>query len=433
MTDPTAILTAHERAVVGAALIAPDVLDEVSGIITSADFHDPRLSTIYAAAMALFEAGQPVTALTVSDALNRAGDLDRVGGRTAVHTVSDGVPAPSAAPWHAQRVRDAAMLRRVDAAAARLRALAAGGVATEDEALAAVDAARSELDTITAARGDEAPHAEAVWEAIKALDDPPGDPTPWPQITKAIAGWKPGALYVFGARPATGKSVAAVMATVDMARRHKTACLFSLEMTKKEIYHRMLVASAQVDMQRLQRRTLTADDRARLERAARDIAALPMHVSDRPTVSVAQVRAQVRAQMRGGDVGLVVVDHLGLMSASASSARQDRRVQVDTIARDLKGLAMELEVPVVALSQLNRSSSQRSDGRPQMSDLRESGEIEQSADVVFLMHRDTSTPELATELEIAWAKNRHGPTGVGRFNFRGHYSLFEDEHEFSAP
>lgn len=433
MTDPNGMLAAHERAVVGAALLSPTVLDDIADVITPADFDDPRLATIYACALSLHEAGQPITALTVSDALNRSGDLDRVGGRSAVHTVSDGVPVPSAAPWYAQRVRDAAILRRIDSAGARLRTLALDGVATEDEALAAVDAARSELDTVAEARTGDVPHAQAVWDAIKALDDPPGDPTPWPQITKAIAGWKPGALYVFGARPATGKSVAAVMATVDMARRHKRACLFSFEMSKVEIYHRMLVAAAQVDMQRLQQRRLTAEDRQLLNREAEHLAALPLFVSDTPAMTVAQVRAQVRAEQRRGPVGLVVVDNLGLMGAPSTVARADRRVQVDAVARGLKELAMELQVPVVALSQLNRGVTHRVEGRPVLSDLRESGEIEQSADVVFLMHRDVSSPEAATELEISWPKNRHGPTGLGRFNFRGHYSLFEDERDFVAP
>lgn len=432
MTDDTPAVVDHERHVVGAMILSGDVIDDVTDTVGADDFYDPRLAAVFSAAAGLHQSGMPVDALSVADALSRAGDLARVGGVSAVHDLVGAVPVAAAAPWHAQRVRDASTVRQVWRAGTRLHELAASGVATEDEALAVVDAARGELDRLSARQVDEVPHAQAVWDAIEALNEPPGDPTPWRRVTKAIAGLKPGVFYVIGARPATGKSIAAVMMTVDMARRGKTACLFSFEMTRTEIYHRMLVAASGVDMGRLQSRTLTDDDVARLKRAAEDIARLPLVVSDTPGMSVAQVRARVRAEQRRSQVGLVVVDHLGLMKAPSDTSKQDRRVQVDAIAKSLKALAMELRLPVVALAQLSRAATTRADGMPAMQDLRESGEIEASADVVFLMHRDTSTPEASTVLHMLAAKNRQGPLARFEFNFRGHLSRFDGDDDMGV-
>ena len=427
MTDDTSTSGSveHERHVVGAIMLDANIVDDVTDVIDAGDFYDSRLARIFNAEVDLHERGAPIDAVSVADELTRSGDLEKVGGRATVHDLVARVPLSGAAGWHAQRIRDASTVRQVWRAGARLQELAGAGASTEDEALAAVDQARSELDAVSTRSVVDVPNSQAVWDAIKALDDPPGDPTPWQPITTAIAGWKPGALYVFGARPAVGKSVAAVMAAVGMATQGKSAALFSLEMSKNEVYHRMLVADGGVDMGRLQARRLSADELERLNGAAARIAGLPLVVSDVPGLSVAQIRARVRAEQRRGPVGLVVVDHLGLLRAPSGAARQDRRVQVDAIARSLKELAMELRVPVLALAQLNRASTARSDGMPMLSDLRESGEIEQSADVVFLMHRDLSDPELSTVLHVMAAKNRHGPLAKFEFNFRGHLSRFD--------
>ena len=427
MTDDTSTSGSveHERHVVGAIMLDANIVDDVTDVIGAGDFYDARLARIFTAEVDLHERGAPIDAVSVADDLTRSGDLEKVGGRATVHDLVAGVPLSGAAGWHAQRIRDASTVRQVWRAGARLQELAGAGASTEDEALAAVDQARSELDAVSTRSVVDVPNSQAVWDAIKALDDPPGDPTPWHPVTTAIAGWKPGALYVFGARPAVGKSVAAVMAAVGMATQGKSAALFSLEMSKNEVYHRMLVADGGVDMGHLQARRLSADELERLNGAAARIAGLPLVVSDVPGLSVAQIRARVRAEQRRGPVGLVVVDHLGLLRAPSGAARQDRRVQVDAIARSLKELAMELRVPVLALAQLNRASTARSDGMPMLSDLRESGEIEQSADVVFLMHRDLSDPELSTVLHVMAAKNRHGPRAKFEFNVRGHLSRFD--------
>lgn len=421
---------AHERTVVGAALADARILDDITDVVQADDFYDPRLALVFTVACELRDEGAPGDAVAVSDRLARHGDLDRVGGTSAVLDLAGTVAVPSSAAWYASRVRDASMRRAVWRAGTRMQELAASGTATTDETLAVVDGARAELDRlVTASATGEDSHADAVWASINALDDPPGDPTPWRKITKAISGWKPGALYLMGARPATGKSIGGTMAAVDMARRGKTAVLFSLEMTRTEVLHRMFVAHAEVDMGRLQNRTLTARDRDALKDAARHIAGLPLVIVDQPSVSVAQVRARVRAEQRRGTVGIVVVDYLGLLSPPAGAAKQDRRVQVDAISRGLKSLAMELRVPVLAMAQVNRGPEARQDKMPTPADLRESGGQEQDADVVMLMHRDApreDSGDMGTTLHVFAAKNRHGPQALMDFKFEGHYSRFTD-------
>ena len=431
MDDTNPTIEKHERYVVGAALARADLIDDIRDVIEPGDFRDARLEAVFAAACSLHDANAPVDAVSVADALTRTGDLARVGGMSSLHDLVSEAAVPASAAWHAQRVRDAAVRRAVWAAGTRLREVAAAEVATQDEALAVVDAARDELDKVAVRDDDDVGHEQAVWQSLDALKEPPGTPTPWQPLTKALSGWKPGALYLVGARPATGKSIVGVQAAVDMARRHKAAVLFSLEMTKTEVYHRMLTASAEVDMGRLQNRTLTADDEDALRKAAADIAALPLVVVDKPSVSVAQVRAKVRSEQRRRDVGLVVVDYLGLLAPPANVGRQDRRVQVDAISRSLKALAMELRVPVLAMAQLNRASTARADGMPSLADLRESGGQEQDADVVMLLHRDTTDEVTASSLHMLVAKNRHGPITRMEFSFRGHYSRIDEMGAFT--
>lgn len=415
----------HEAQVLGAVLTDPGLIDEVAEIITGGDFYEHRHELIWSAITALHETGQPVDPLSVADSLNRSGDLRRAGGHPGIHSlIQENVIAASAA-WHARRVRDASTLRELGKVSASIGQLAAGESATEEEAFAAVDAARAMLDQFVDRDTDEVDHASAVWASLDALNDPAGDPTPWPEVTRAMAGWKPGLLYLIGARPATGKSIAGVMAAVGMARLGKQALLFSMEMTRTELYHRMLVAAAEVPMDRLQGRRLTENDHARLRRAAADIAALPLVVDDRASLGVAHIRAKVRAAQRKGAVGIVVIDYLGLVRPPEGTRRQDRRVQVDAVAQALKELAMELRVPVVAMAQVNRGPEARADKMPTAADLREAGGQEQAADVVMLLHRDPRDDQMGSTLHMFMAKNRHGGQAMFEFVWQGHYARFQ--------
>ena len=426
---------AHEAQVIGSLILRPSMLDDVSEVIGSEDFYSPKHSLIWDAIGRLHDAGSAVDQVSVADQLGRDGHLRSVGGFSGIHAITAAVSLSANAVWHAQRVRDAALLRKVGAAATALHDMSLEQTATEDEALAVVDAARAELDKLASRDVAELSHEDGVWASIEALAEPPGDPTPWPKVTRSIAGWKPGQLYIIAARPAGGKSIAGVMSAVDMARHGKTALLFSMEMPRTDLYHRMLVARAEVDMGKLQTRRLSETDHRRLQEAARDIASLPLIVDDRASLSVAQIRAKVRAAKRHGPVGIVVVDYLGLIRPPSYAPKNDRRVQVDAISRSLKELAMDAQVPVVAMAQINRGPEGRMDKMPLASDLRESGGIEADADVVMVLHRevtavgpDASAEDLrkASTIQMGIAKNRHGEMTRHEFVWQGHYSRFTD-------
>lgn len=410
-----------ERAVLGAALISQASLDDAANIVTPADFYDPRHEAIFAAALALSRTGVQPDPVTVADHLGS--DLARMGGPAYLHELVASVPTHANATHYAGIVSEMATRRRLVAAGRRVVEMS---LARDTAPTDLVDLARAAVDACAPDDQDDAPHAVAVWQAIDALDEGPGIPTAWPSITDTIAGWKKGCLYLVGARPAVGKSVVAINAVLDVARRGATGMLFSLEMSKVELYHRMLSNVGSVRGEVLQHRALDAESAQALSKAAEHIAALPLVVDDRAGMTVAQIRARVRREQRRGKVGLVAVDYLGLIRPPAETLRMGRREQVDAISRDLKLMAKELDVPVLALAQLNRGSEARLDKRPTLSDLRESGALEQDSDVVFLLHRDTTDPVNGANLHVLVAKNRHGPARALSLIFRGHYSRIDD-------
>lgn len=413
-------MTIHEEIVCGSLMLAPRVINEVLDLIQSSDFHEPRLEDTFDAILAVHVAGKPVDAISVGDEMRAAGTLKSAGGLAALHAMVSKVAVPASAAYYAAKVRDASLIRQVAATGARLTQLSETDGADADDALDVVNAARTELDTLVTVDHREVPNSVAVFQAIAALDDPPGMATPWKPLTELISGWKPGCLYIAGARPGKGKSILLVQAALDMARRGKTAIIFSLEMTKNELYHRMLASIAEVPMEDIQGRHLSSAHRERLNVAARQISRLPLVVSDLSNVSVAQAQARVRAVQRDADVGLVCFDYLGLMRPAKGSER-DRRVAVDGISRGLKVLAKDLDVPVLAAAQLNRESEGRVEGRPKLSDLREAGGQEQDADVVLLLHRTDALPE---EMQVIVAKNRHGRQSMFKLAFQGRFARF---------
>lgn len=410
--------------VLGAMLLAPRMIDDICEIIHGEDFRDQRDEIVFNAIVAMQASGTPVDAVTVTDHLRATGDLERIGGPARLHAAITATPSAANGPWYAQRIRDEAILRRVAEVGSRMAQMGQESTATGDEVLDLVNAARAELDALTIVDPVDVPNEQAVYDAIAALEEPPGMPTPWERLTDVVAGLKPGGFYVIAARPAVGKTIVGQAFALDCARRGKAALLVSLEMTRTEIYHRMLSAVGEVDMGRIQKRSLARTDHERLAKAAAHVAGLSRRlvVDDRSSLSVSQIRAKARAMKRRGELGVVVVDYLGLVRPVANRSG-DRRVEVDGISRGLKELAKDLRVPVVALAQLNRGSEARMGRRPIMSDLRESGQIEADADVVILLHRDTEDPaDLGSTLHLIVAKNRHGPTRDIELAFQGRFS-----------
>jgi len=411
------IVADAERMVLGAMMLHRDTVTDVTEILTGTDFHQPKHELIFDAIAELSIHGEPVDATTVGDQL--AKDLERAGGRAYLFDLTGSVSTAGSGTYYADIVRKASVTRRVRTIGARLTDLP-----ETDDALDLVEAARAELDTLAIREAGETTNTNDIYDAIADLERPPGTATPWRDLNDVIAGWKPGALYIIGARPGVGKSVVGAGALIDMARRGSSAILFSLEMSKSELYHRLLANVGSVDMGRIQHRSLGLPDHEKIAKAAAHIAQLPLTVDDRGAIKVAQIRSKVRTMQRHREVGLVIVDYLQLMTGVGRRV-ENRQQEVSDMSRALKLLAKEMHVPVLALSQLKRTATAGPDRRPQMDDLRESGSLEQDADVVILLHRDSdAAPDV---LEMLIAKNRHGPADrVIRLSWEGHYSRATD-------
>lgn len=407
----------HEHQVLGSMLTSRAAIEDATETLTGTDFADARHEHIFNAIVDLDGDGKAIDPISVHDTITATGVRSDLA---YLHELHHGVISVTSTGYHAQQVRAESMRRAVRKAGVDLQA-----VAETEDALEAVNAARAILDaTADKSRTATVSNEEAVYEAIDSIDAPRGIPTPWEGLSNIIRGWAPGMLYVAGARPGVGKSVLAVGAILDAARRHSgVAIMASLEMPRDELYLRILSNVGSVYGDRIQHNRLTDDDNDRMRKAAAHVTPLPIHVDDRTEMSIAQLRSVIRQQQRQRDVAVVVVDYLGIMAPPAGHARSDKRVQIDAIAQGLKNLARDLKVPIIALAQLNRAIEGRSEKTPVLSDLRESGGIEAAADCVLLMHR---TEEQPNDLHINVAKNRHGPRAHLTLNFRGEHSRIED-------
>lgn len=422
---------AAEQAVLGSMLLSPPVLEAVAEILTVGDFYRPGHGLLFAHLTAAYSAGLPTDALTIADALRSAGDLQRAGGGGYLHDLIASVPTAANATWYARTVADLARRRRLADAAVRIASFAADPERSLD---AAVDAAQAELHAATQTRrsGDPASLGDVLDAALERAFDPDarqrGVSTGLGILDDAIGGLTPGQLIVVGGRPGAGKSVL----VCDMARAaamwHDVPTLvFSLEMSRAEVGARILAAVCEINLKHILHGNLRSDQAQHLRSRAEDLRSSPLTVDDSPQLDIGAIRATARRQAQRKGLGLVIVDYLQLIG---TTSRRDNRVQeVAELSTGLKALARELQVPVVAAAQLNRASEIRSDKRPQLSDLRESGQIEADADVVILLHRpDQNDPrsERAGLVDLILAKNRHGPTDVVTAVAQLEYARFVD-------
>lgn len=428
MTDPYEPETHSEddlaeRSVIGSMLlpgkVAERATDEVMEILTGADFASPRHETIFETIARMRRAGEHSNdPVAVAARLSEAGDLQRVGGAPYLHTLMSTPATAANAAFHARIVAKRAVLRRLANAAMRIRQLAT----TDGDANEAVEAARAEVDACTRAVADIALVSDRIDASLDALEQPQtAVPTPWPDLNGLIRGWRPGALYVIGARPGVGKSIAAVQAAIDLVP-HGHVAFSSLEMPERELHYRMVAALAEVPLGRLDGHEVTQADWNKIAAARQRMAALRISIDDRSTVTPTDIRSHARSLARKGPLAGVIVDYLQLMSAPAADARKPRHEVVAGFSRSLKLLAKELDVPVIALSQLNRASMGRDDKRPTLADLRESGSVEQDADVVLLLHEDEKAE---TNVQMLVAKNRHGARGAVELERKGWYSRLD--------
>ena len=425
---------AAEQSVLGAMLLSKDAIADVSEILRSADFYRPAHETIHDAIVDLFGRGEPADPVTVAAELQRRGELMRVGGAPYLHTLSANVPIAANAGYYATIVRDKAVLRRLVEAGTRIVQIGYAGEGHVDDV---VDQAQAEVYQVTDKRTaeDYAPLSDimqGVLDEIEAIGNREaglyGVPTGFADLDELTNGLHNGQMVIVAARPGVGKSTLALdLCRAASIQHNMTSVFFSLEMNRSEITMRLLSAEARVPLNHIRTGQMTDDDWARLARKMGEVESAPMFIDDSPNMTMMEIRAKARRLKQRHELRLVVIDYMQLMTSGKKV--ESRQLEVSEFSRQIKLLAKELEVPIVALSQLNRGPEQRADKRPMISDLRESGSLEQDADMVILLHREDmyekESPR-AGEADVIVAKHRNGPTRDLTVAFQGHYSRFVD-------
>jgi replicative DNA helicase len=427
-----------EQCVLGGMLLSKDAIADVVEILRSNDFYRPAHSTVFDIILDIYGRGEPADPITVAAALTDAGDLARVGGAAYLHTLISSVPTAANSSYYARIVAERAVLRRLVEAGTRIVQLGYGSAAGQGRDVDdIVDLAQQAVYDITERRsGDDfailADLLQPALDEIEAVGSRDGMmagvPTGFGDLDRLLNGLHPGQLIIVAGRPGLGKSTVSMDFARNAAVRHNMAsAIFSLEMSKIEIVTRLLSAEARVPLHVLRSGQLSDDDWTRLARRMGEISEAPIFVDDTPNMTLMEIRAKARRMRQRNELKLVVVDYLQLMSSPKRT--ESRQQEVADLSRGLKLLAKEIECPVIAVSQLNRGPEQRTDKRPQLSDLRESGSIEQDADVVILLHRDDyydkESPR-AGEADFIVAKHRNGPTDTVTVAAQLHFSRFVD-------
>jgi replicative DNA helicase len=423
-----------EQSVLGGMLLSKDAIADVVERIREADFYRPAHQLVFGTALDLYGRGEPADAVTVAAALARNGDLNRIGGPGYLHTLVASVPTAANAGYYADIVREKAILRRLVEAGTRIAQL---GYAAEGEVEAIVDRAQAEVYDVTSDRTaeDYQPLSElmpAALDEIEAIANRGGEmvgvPTGFTDLDTLTNGLHPGQMIVVAARPAMGKSTVGLDFARSASIRHGlTSAIFSLEMARNEIVMRLLSAEAQIPLNHMRSGQMSEADWQKMAKHMSRVSEAPLFIDDSPNLTMMEIRAKCRRLKQRQDLRLVIIDYMQLMSSGRKV--ESRQQEVSEFSRSMKLLAKELEVPVVAISQLNRGPEQRQDKRPMISDLRESGSIEQDADIVMLLHREDAyereSPR-AGEADFMIAKHRNGPTSTIPVAFQGHYSRFVD-------
>lgn len=410
-----------EQAALGAAMLDPKRVWDVLDVAQPHDFHDPSHESIAEAIRRLAVRGAGTDPILVEDELRAMGVMLHQGP-AYLFEVTSAASSASMGAHYARIVAEQAVRRRLAEASDAVRLLAADTSLPPDEG---VERARAALDGIVAGSSDAHLVAATIDDLIASLAEKPEMvPTPWRDVNDLIGGLRPGAVYVVGARPATGKTALGLNLAVSVARTGAAAAFVSLEMSEPELQKRLISQLGLVRLERLVNNALEDDDWARVRDAREQIMGLPLAVADSAAATVASIRGHVRSVSRRQKVGCLVVDYVQLLQGSDPS--KSRQQVVGEFSRAMKLIAKEFHIPVIVLSQLNRKSEERMDKRPSIADLRESGDLEQDADVVLLLWRDDRDEEKQGEVGVIVAKNRHGTTGDVSLAWRGHYQRMDD-------
>jgi replicative DNA helicase len=424
-----------EESVLGAMLLSPGAIGAVTEIVDASDFYRESHAKVYRAALALYAKGEPVDAITLVDELEERGELEEAGGRVRIHELAALVPATANAAHYARIVHEMATLRGLIRAGSEISRL---GWERPGETTDLVDRAEQVIFDLSQQRvTTEFSHIETLlkesFERITALYeagvDVTGTPSGFKDLDRITSGFQPGNLVIVAARPSMGKSALVLCMAANLAVRGQIpVALFTLEMSKAEVTQRLMCSEAKVESQRLRTGKLAPDDWPRLTAACDKLAKAPIYVDDSGSINMMEIRSKARRlKSRHPDLGLIVVDYMQLMSSGATV--ENRVQEVSQISRQLKVLARDLDVPIIALSQLSRAVEQRQDKRPILSDLRESGSIEQDADVVAFIYRDEYYNDDSDQqglAEVIVAKHRNGPTDHIKLSFLKRYAKFAD-------
>jgi replicative DNA helicase len=417
-----------ERSVLGAILIHNDAFNLAAQVIDAGDFYRDAHRRIFNRMVELNERGQAIDFVTLKDELARNAELDNVGGPAYVASLADGVPRATNVEYYARIVKEKATLRNLIFAANKILTNAYEADQESDlildEAESAIfavaeDRLKAGFVPMTELVKESYPKIEQLFEQKRLIT---GVPSSFVDLDAMTRGFQAGDLVIIAARPSMGKTSLALNIAQHVALQPgQTVGVFSLEMSKESLFLRLLTSEAQIDSHRLMSGALGQKDYGRISHALEVLNAMRLYIDDTANIGVLEMRAKARrlqAEQRG--LSLLVVDYIQLMSARGRY--ENRTLELASISRALKGLAKELNVPILVLSQLSRAPESRADHRPQLSDLRESGALEQDADVVIMIYRedaynrDPNHPDAGTA-ELIVAKQRNGPTGVVRLAF----------------
>ncbi|BBX89529.1 replicative DNA helicase [Mycobacterium vulneris] len=425
---------AAEQAVLGGMLLSKDAIADVLERLRPGDFYRPAHQNVYDAILDLYGRGEPADAVTVAAELDRRGLLRRIGGAPYLHTLISTVPTAANAGFYAGIVAEKALLRRLVEAGTRVVQYGYAGADGAD-VTDVVDRAQAEIYDVTERRASEDFVAledllQPTMDEIDAIASQGGIsrgvPTGFTEFDEITNGLHPGQMIIIAARPGVGKSTLGLDFMRSCSIKHRMASvIFSLEMSKSEIVMRLLSAEAKIKLADMRSGRMSDDDWTKLARRMSEISEAPLYIDDSPNLTMMEIRAKGRRLAQKADLKLVVVDYMQLMSSGKKY--ESRQQEVSDFSRSLKLMAKELEVPVIAISQLNRGPEQRTDKRPQVSDLRESGSLEQDADMVLLLHRpdaiDREDPR-GGEADIILGKHRNGPTANITVAHQLHFSRF---------
>jgi replicative DNA helicase len=431
---------AAEQCALGGMMLSKDAIADVVEILRGPEFYKPAHTTIFRAITALYGAGEPADVITVANALMQAdaAAFARMGGAPYLHDLIQAVPTAANAGFYARIVADRATCRRLIEAGTRVVQLGYGaGSGDVDEA---VDMAQQSVYDVADIRrngdGFEAlanlfqPTLDEIEAVSAAGGGLRGIPTGFTDLDKILNGLQPGQLIVWAGRPGIGKSTAAMDVARNAAIKHGLpAAIFSLEMSKVEIVMRLLSAESRVPLNNIRSGQLSDGDWTKMARRMGEISEAPLFVDDTANMTLMEIRAKARRLKQRHGLKLIVVDYLGLMTPSSTGRNSNRNDEVAGLSRGLKLLGKEIEVPVIAVHQLNRGPEQRQDKRPQLSDLRDSGAVEQDADIVIFVHRDDyydKESARAGEADFIVAKHRNGPTDTVTVAAQLHLSRFVD-------